>query len=172
MANMLFIILFSIHATFAFTLFEDKSFKDLADRMAKKSSAPIVNAERVKKEILKTKSEGKVVIFDARESKEFNVSHLPGAKHVGYNKFNAQKAIKGLSKDQKIIVYCTVGYRSGQVAQKLRRLGYNAHNLHGGITSWVNESGPLVDTKSAPTQKVHTYSKRRAKWFKKGELVN
>jgi rhodanese-related sulfurtransferase len=172
MANIILTTFLSIHFLFAFTLFENKNFESLANRMANKSSAPIVKAETVKKEILKTMSKEKVLIFDARESREFEVSHLPGAKHVGYNKFNAKKATEGIHKDQKIIVYCTVGYRSGQVAQKLRKLGYNAHNLLGGITSWVNEDGPLVNFRNTPTQKVHTYSKKRAKWFERGELIH
>lgn len=158
------------HAAFGFNLFGDSDFKSLADRMAEKFNSPSISAAQVKKD-LKSRDKN-LIVFDAREKEEFNVSHLPGAKLVGSRNFDAKKALKNINKDQKIIVYCTVGYRSGRVASQLKKLGYDVYNLHGGITSWVNEDGSLLDKNNKPTQKVHTHSKRTAKWFKKGELIN
>lgn len=166
MNKSLFITFFISYSAFGFNFFGDKNFKDLADRMTQKFNVPTVSAAQLKKE------QKSVLIFDAREDKEFKVSHLPGAQHVGYKKFEAKKALKNVNKNQKIIVYCTVGYRSGSITSKLRKLGYNAHNLHGGITSWVNEGGQLLDQNNKPTQRVHTHHKKTAKWFKKGELIN
>jgi len=36
-------------------------------------------------------------------------------------------------------VHCKMGGRSGQVAAKLRTLGYDARNLTGGILAWIDQ---------------------------------
>lgn len=112
-----------------------------------------------------------LVLLDAREEKEFGVSHLSNARYVGYYGFK-KKAISDIPKDAEIVVYCTVGYRSEKIAERLEKMGYNnVRNLYGGICGWVNNGYQVVDQKDQPTERVHTYDKAWGGLFSNGEKV-
>lgn len=109
-------------------------------------------------------------ILDAREKSEFEVSHIQGAKWVGYDTFTL-KNVANLDKTKPVIIYCTVGARSQEIGKKLQQDGFTrVYNLYGGLIHWVNEGKPVV-SQGKPTQKVHTYSKIWGIWLEKGEQV-
>lgn len=110
-------------------------------------------------------------ILDAREIDEFRVSHLPNAIYVGDKDFQLER-LKGISKSDIIVVYCTVGYRSEKVAEKLKKQGYaNVYNLFGGIFAWKNADNPVVDPSGKQTEKVHCYNESWSLLLLKGEKV-
>lgn len=119
------------------------------------------------------KSNPNYVLLDARELKEYKVSHLKNAIHVGYDHFNLKKTTKKLkNKNATIIVYCSVGIRSENIAEKLQKAGYkNVYNLFGGIFEWKNKENIVVDSKNQPTENVHTFNKEWSKWLIKGIKV-
>ncbi|HEV2842679.1 MAG TPA: rhodanese-like domain-containing protein [Chthoniobacterales bacterium] len=97
------------------------------------------------------------VLLDVRTEEEWNVSHLPGARRVDPNA-SVEQAAAGLPKETPIVTYCAVGYRSGELATKLRAAGFtNVWNLEGSIFQWANERRPLVRGDEAVTA-VHPYS--------------
>lgn len=111
-----------------------------------------------------------LIFIDAREKNEYEVSHIQDAVWVGYNFFKS-KRVKELPKDKKVIVYCSVGYRSEKISEKLIKMGFeDVSNLYGGIFDWTNKGYEVVkgDTK---TNKVHAYDKNWGRWLKKGEKV-
>lgn len=109
-------------------------------------------------------------VLDTREKEEFEVSHLQGAKWVGYDTF-AMENVADLDKNQPILVYCTVGARSQDIGKKLRDAGFKqVYNLYGGIIHWSNESQPLFKD-TFPTNQVHTYSRSWGIWLTSGEKV-
>ena len=111
-----------------------------------------------------------VVLLDARESNEFKVSHITNARFVGYNNFNID-SVEIMDKNTPIVVYCSVGYRSGKVAEKLIEKGFlNVQNLYGGIFEWKNNNNKVVD-ENGVTDDVHPYSKSWGVWLKKGKKV-
>ena len=96
-------------------------------------------------------------LLDVREPAEYRVSHLAGAQQV---EPDSDPATLNLPKDQPIVTYCSVGYRSAQYAQKLRRAGFtNVRNLEGSIFEWANENRPLVKADGQPAEQVHPYNK-------------
>ncbi len=110
------------------------------------------------------KIQNDVVILDARELEEYNISHIKNAKHIGYDKFDKER-LKSLNKNDKIIVYCSIGYRSEKIGEKLKKHGFtNVYNLYGSIFEWANVGYPLVDNKGNKTTKLHTYNKKWSKW--------
>jgi len=112
-----------------------------------------------------------VVILDAREPKEFKVSHIKSAVYVGYDHFNIS-ILRNIAKNKKIVVYCSVGIRSENIADKIKNAGFkDVHNLYGGIFEWKNEEFPLFDINGEETERVHVYSKRWGKWLKNGEKI-
>lgn len=112
-------------------------------------------------------------ILDAREWAEFQVSHIPGGKWVGYDDFNSDRLGKlKLDKEKPVLLYCSVGYRSEKIGEKLEEMGFkDVSNLYGGIFEWSNMEKPLVDARGKPTKKVHAYNKIWGAWINKGEKV-
>ena len=114
------------------------------------------------------------VLLDARETKEYKVSHLKNAICVGYDNFDINQTLKTLPKDKnaKIVVYCSLGIRSEIVAHQLIKKGYtNVFNLYGGIFEWKNNNFKVIDTLGNDTEKVHTFNKDWSKWLKKGTKI-
>jgi len=115
----------------------------------------------------------KVILLDAREKKEYKVSHLQNAQYVGYEQFDLQKTVKLIpNKAATVVVYCSLGVRSEDIAEKLKTAGYeNVFNLYGGIFEWKNKDNPVVNTKGKETSKVHAFSKEWGVWLQKGKKV-
>ncbi len=106
---------------------------------------------------LNSKKRPAPVLLDVRLPAEWEVSHLAGARRVD-PKASAEEAGAGLAKDTPIVAYCSVGYRSGEVAQRLRKAGYeHVQDLEGSIFEWANEGRPLVHEGKKVT-KVHPYN--------------
>jgi rhodanese-related sulfurtransferase len=104
------------------------------------------------------------VILDAREKSEYNVSHIPNAIYIGYNAFE-KKTLETIAKDKPIVVYCSIGYRSEKIGEKLQKLGFTkVYNLYGSIFEWVNRGNEVVDNQGKVTKKVHTFNRNWSKW--------
>ncbi len=112
-----------------------------------------------------------IILLDAREKEEYQVSHIANATYVGYKDFDLQKLMQ-FKKDEKIIVYCSVGYRSEKIAEKLIDAGFSdVSNLYGGIFEWVNQGRPIVDSADQSTEDIHPFSKTWGVWLTKGNKV-
>ncbi len=120
-----------------------------------------------------SKIQNNVVIFDAREIQEYRTSHLEGAVHVGYDHFNIKKMTDlNIPKESKIVVYCSLGIRSEDISEKLKKAGYqNVFNLYGGIFEWKNNNNKVIDSTGNETDKIHAFSTQWGKWLHKGQKV-
>ena len=112
------------------------------------------------------------ILLDARERSEFEVSHIKNAIHVGYDNFNLKQVQTKLpNKNHPIVVYCSLGIRSEDIAAQLQKAGYKqVYNLYGGIFEWKNADFSVFDD-MGETTKVHGFSKEWSKWLKKGDCV-
>ena len=120
---------------------------------------PVISVEEVREKMKKG-----VLFLDAREREEFNVSHIPRARYVGYDDFGIEN-VDDLDKDTPIIVYCSIGYRSDRIGGKLKKAGFtNVYNLYGSIFEWANKGYPLEDANNKATMRLHTYNKRWSQW--------
>ena len=112
-----------------------------------------------------------VVVLDTRSKKEYEVSRIGNAKFIDYDNFKPEM-VKDIPKNQQIVVYCSVGYRSEKIGEKLQKMGYkNVLNLYGGIFGWKNTNHNVVDIQGQPTDSVHTYNKSWSKYLHKGVKV-
>lgn len=117
------------------------------------------------------KAEKPVYVLDTRSTEEFAVSHLKDARFIDYDHFN-MKDVQEIPKDAKVVVYCSVGYRSERVGEKLKAAGYkDVSNLYGGIFQWKNEGYTVVNQQQQPTDSVHTYNKDWSQWLERGVKV-
>jgi len=137
---------------------------DLMLRALYKKTVPLISVADLRK------SPG-TVLLDTRARREFEVSHLPGAQWTGFEEFEVERLAK-VPKNAAIVVYCSVGYRSERVGEKLLAAGFtNVRNLHGSIFEWVNQGLPLVDAQGKPTTRIHAYNRAWGVWLQKGEKV-
>ncbi|MBX9779108.1 MAG: rhodanese-like domain-containing protein [Chitinophagaceae bacterium] len=108
--------------------------------------------------------------IDTREVEEYTISHIENAIFVGYNDFSLQP-IAHLNKSAMIIAYCSIGFRSEKVVEKLMAANYtNVHNLYGGIFEWVNQ-GYKVKNATGFTDNVHTFNMVWSHWLLKGVKI-
>tara|TARA_R110002124_G_scaffold232718_1_gene397804 strand:+ start:169 stop:669 length:501 start_codon:yes stop_codon:yes gene_type:complete len=114
-----------------------------------------------------------VTILDAREPEEFKISHIKSAINVGFNDFTLEeKQLQKLDKNIPVIVYCSVGIRSEEIAEKLKNAGFvSVKNLYGGIFEWKNKGYPVIDSKGKQTENVHAFSKYWSKYLTAGNPV-
>ncbi|MFK7954061.1 MAG: rhodanese-like domain-containing protein [Ekhidna sp.] len=147
----------------SFSSCAQKTFDEKMESLYKKT-VPVIKAAD-----LKEKKD--VILLDTRQPEEFEVSHLPGAMLINYDNFKL-KDVKNVDKEAEVIVYCSVGYRSERIGEKLQKAGFtNVKNLYGGIFGWKNEGLEVVDAKEQATDSVHTYNKTWSKWLYKGIKV-
>jgi rhodanese-related sulfurtransferase len=110
-------------------------------------------------------------ILDIRELKEYNVSHIKNAISISFNGFNIKMIKHKIDKNTPIVVYCSIGYRSEKVGEKLLNEGFTVYNLYGGIFNWKNSNNPIVNNNEIATQKVHCFNQEWSKWLLKGEKI-
>lgn len=84
----------------------------------------------------KIKKERNVVLLDVRTDTERKKNSIRGSYHIPITSIaNSETELKKF-KGAEIICYCQTGNRSLNAAAKLKKLGFNAANLKGGIIRW------------------------------------
>lgn len=103
--------------------------------------------------------ETKPLLLDVRSTEEYAVSHLPHAQQIDPQTQDF-RCLQGISLKTPIVAYCSVGYRSARLCDRLQAAGYeNVKNLEGSIFQWANE-GRLLYREGQPVQEVHPYNRR------------
>ena len=122
-------------------------------------SVPVISVDELNNQL------NNVKLFDAREPSEFLISHLPNARHIGFENFK-KDILKEIDKDEKIVLYCSVGYRSEKIGNKLQEMGFkNVYNLYGSIFEWVNKGYPVENFSDNNVEKIHTYNQEWSYWI-------
>jgi len=96
----------------------------------------------VSPEEFKTELEEEVVLIDVRTPAEFAQGHIEGAVNADfYDSENFENYLYELDRDQKYMIYCRSGNRSGQTLQVMKDKGFaEVTNLDGGISLWMAEN--------------------------------
>lgn len=131
-----------------------------------KQSVPYIKIEELK-------NKNKLIFLDAREPKEFNLSHIKNAIPIGFDHFKIQNVTSAVKdKNATIVVYCSVGVRSERIGEKLLKSGYkNVYNLYGGIFEYKNTGGKVVNKQNIETDSVHAFNKEWSVYLTKGIKV-
>ena len=146
---------------------DPEHFDDMANGMYS-YTVPLMQSTQLSYELERNTD---IIILDARENDEYEVSHIENALVVGYENVDLQ-ALDTVAKDTKVVVYCSVGYRSERVGEQLQERGFtNVHNLYGGIFDWINNEYPVYSNDTVTTDTVHGYNKNWGQWCFKGVKV-
>ena len=92
---------------------------------------------------LKLDSKDPLMLFDIRDSKQFEQKHIPGSSYAVCNEESKKNIMPRLPKDVEIILVGENEEYPKQISQMMRQIGLNAKYLSGGISSWkweFNES--------------------------------
>ena len=85
----------------------------------------------------KLKTTNNPQLLDVRTPEEFSSEHIGNAVNVNWNGNDFVAKANNFDKSKPIFVYCKVGGRSAQAADKLAELGFKEiYNLQGGIMKW------------------------------------
>lgn len=104
-------------------------------------------------EAMRLAAQGQAVFVDARPENERAVSMLPGAVS------DAFLADPGSFAGLTAIAYCTIGYRSGRLAERLAGQGVRVYNLRGGILAWTLEGGKVYGPDGREARRIHVYGR-------------
>ncbi|MGM9804346.1 MAG: rhodanese-like domain-containing protein [Muribaculaceae bacterium] len=96
-------------------------------------------------EFQKTIADTTVQVLDARTPDEFAQGHIARAVNIDVLQDDFKDiALKQLSKQRTVAVYCRSGRRSKQAAKILSQNGYRVVELNNGYLGWTELSLPVV----------------------------
>jgi rhodanese-related sulfurtransferase len=84
---------------------------------------------------------GDAQLVDVREPYEWEAGRIAGAVHIELEHLAGRAG--EVDKDRKVIFQCRVGRRSAMATEAFAASGYDAYNLAGGITAWVEAGLPI-----------------------------
>ena len=85
------------------------------------------------------------VIIDVREADEFASFRIPRSRHIPLRQIG--RRINELEKfrERPILLNCRSGIRSAKACSLLRKNGYEAYNLKGGLVGWARANMSIED---------------------------
>jgi rhodanese-related sulfurtransferase len=85
--------------------------------------------------------ESGALLIDVRTQAEWDAGRIAGASHIEINELAS--SAESVPRDRPVVFYCRTGSRSALAAAAFRQAGWDAHNLEGGITDWVDRGREL-----------------------------
>tara|TARA_B100000508_G_scaffold141091_1_gene146291 strand:+ start:17272 stop:17778 length:507 start_codon:yes stop_codon:yes gene_type:complete len=157
-------VVFLLLVSFGFTQEISPAYKNMIER---KYNFPTIPADSVQAHL----TDDNYILLDTRENEEYEVSHLPGAIDFGYDHPN-YSALPEADTSKTIVVYCSIGVRSENIAKVLKKRGFTkVYNMYGGIFLWADQFRPMEDDQGSSTKKVHGYNKFWGRWIEKAPVV-
>lgn len=80
-------------------------------------------------------------LLDVRERPEWATARVEGALHIPIEQVPARLA--ELDRTRPVAVICRSGNRSVYVTDFLKRAGFDAHNVDGGLQQWARAGLPV-----------------------------
>lgn len=77
------------------------------------------------------------ILLCVQQPADYVKGHIPGAINIPWTLVFKPENLAKLPTDRKIVVYCYTGHTGSQVTALLNAAGYDATNLHYGISAWT-----------------------------------
>lgn len=84
------------------------------------------------------------VVIDIRNKKDFSSGHIVGALNIPHDKLTSRIAELEKHKAKTLILVDALGQQAGTAARDLKKAGFNAARLGGGIATWRSDNLPVV----------------------------
>ena len=86
----------------------------------------------------------KTVILDVRDSTEFALGHIAGARTIPLAELSGREAELQTFKDKPVLVMCQSGVRAKTACTILKSQDFSQlHQLNGGLNAWVEGKMPV-----------------------------
>lgn len=86
-----------------------------------------------------------LVILDVRSPEEYKAGHIPGAINIPHTHLPSRLSEVADVADKDIVVYCAVGVRAEEGAERLRENGFTRLlHLDGDMQVWEEKKRPLT----------------------------
>jgi adenylyltransferase/sulfurtransferase len=82
------------------------------------------------------------VLIDVREPHEYQICRIPYAKLIPLGQL--PQRVNELDRDIEIVAHCKSAMRSAKAADLLKKAGFRARNMKGGILAWSDKVDPAV----------------------------
>ena len=84
--------------------------------------------------------------MDVRTPEEYAEGHLAGAKNIDFYASDFRQQLALLNPDQKYMVYCAVGGRSGKTGKMMEELGFKqVYNVTAGFSAFSSKGIPVAE---------------------------
>lgn len=83
-----------------------------------------------------------IELIDVREPYEREAGYIEGSRHIELERLAGRAAT--VPRDRPVVFQCRLGARSAMAAQAFRSAGWDARNLAGGISAWVDAGLPIA----------------------------
>jgi rhodanese-related sulfurtransferase len=81
-------------------------------------------------------------LVDVREPYEREAGRIPDdTAHIELDRLTDEA--ESIDRGRPVVFYCRTGSRSSLAAQAFSAVGYDAHNLDGGLKAWVADGLPI-----------------------------
>lgn len=84
------------------------------------------------------------LVLDVRDKAEYVAGHIPNARNIPLPEIGGRLHELEKLKSRPIVVHCQSGARAASVCSLLKKNGFEAFALRGGINGWVQASMPVV----------------------------
>ena len=89
-------------------------------------------------------NQGRALVLDVREQKDYAAGHLPKARHIPIRELSGRLKEIEKFKDKPVIVTAQAGARSGAASRLLKAAGFTTvYQLKGGVAAWQQASLPV-----------------------------
>ena len=105
----------------------------------KDSGLPIPTSELV--QLMNSKE---AILVDVRPASDFNAGHVFGAINIPHSQLVGRISELEKHRDKLIVVADEMGQHAGSAGKLLKTNGFQVRRLNGGISSWRQDSLPLV----------------------------
>jgi adenylyltransferase/sulfurtransferase len=82
------------------------------------------------------------LLIDVREPHEYQICRIPSAKLIPLGEL--PKRVNELDRGMEIVAHCKSGMRSAKAVDLLKKAGFRARNMKGGILAWSDKVDPAV----------------------------
>ncbi len=98
------------------------------------------------KKLLRLPRKGGPLLIDVREPDEFEEWRIEESTNIPMEKLMSSSGIKSISRRADIVAICGHGIRSAEAANFLRKKGFAARSLAGGMTAWskLYDNAPIA----------------------------
>lgn len=89
-------------------------------------------------------NQGKSVVLDVRDPADFATGHLRDAKNIPLKELANRIGELDKFKSKTVIAVCQAGVQSAKAAAQLKKSGFEAVSLDGGVSAWQAQGLPIA----------------------------